>query len=103
MDLIVVGEIISEREIENDEGRLARVVVGKPQDYPEGSDSYCPYQTTGIGDEKVRYAVGIDTVQALVLALQGIDAHLVAKLGTPDGILNWLGQQVLKSPPPDSI
>jgi len=98
-----VGEIIAEREIEMEDGRTVQVVIGKSQPYPGGYNYYCPYQITGVGNQKVRYAVGVDTVQALVLALQAINAHLFASLGAPDGILNWLGQQVLESPVPSSL
>ena len=98
-----VGNVIAERELELADGRTVQVVIGQPQLFPEGGSFYCPIRITGIGKEKIMRVGGVDSVQALVLALQAIDAHLFASLGAPDGILNWLGQQVLESPVPSSL
>jgi len=55
----------------------------------------CPYQILGTGDEKVRYAGGVDAVQALQLAMEKIGAELYFKLDRQlGGKLRWeAGQQ----------
>ena len=54
--------------------------MGKPRKLPDSQgDSFCPWQIIGIGDERVRYAAGIDGVQALDLAMKVIGAYLGAR------------------------
>ena len=45
-----------------------------PPDYP--NESWCPWQIEGLGDGRVRAAVGIDSVQALWLAFQRVGSEL---------------------------
>ena len=77
---VELGEVIAKRRLRVT-GRPdldVWVVVGKPRPLPDGPDGdcYCPYQVTGIGDEKVRYAVGIDSIQALELAIHILPTEL---------------------------
>lgn len=51
------------------------VRIGRPEPHPKG-DWACPYQIAGIGDEKVRWIIGIDAVQALQLAMFQAGASL---------------------------
>ena len=93
MDLEDVGEIIAERELEIEDNRIVRVVIGKPQPYPGGHNYYCPFQIKGIGKEKVISAGGVDSVQALLMALQGISANLYTSAQARNGTLTWLGRR----------
>ncbi len=71
-------EIIAERILRatiDDKSFDVFVRFGKPALHPKG-DWACPYQITGIGDEKLHYAVGIDSVQSLQLAMFAVDADL---------------------------
>lgn len=68
-----LGEVIAKRRL-NVPGQpdlAIWVILGTPRPFPDASrgDYYCPYQITGIGDEKVRHAAGVDSLQALELAL----------------------------------
>ncbi|MEM9694491.1 MAG: hypothetical protein AAGA56_18200 [Myxococcota bacterium] len=55
-----------------------RLLIGLPRPFPDdpNGDYLCPYQITGVGDEKVRYAAGVDALQALELALQILPVQL---------------------------
>ncbi len=71
-------DVIAERTLTATiDGKSSDVVVrfGKPARHPKG-DWACPYQISGIGDEKVRQAFGIDGVQALQLAMFSAGAVL---------------------------
>jgi hypothetical protein len=64
-------DVIAERTLTatiDDKSFDVFVRFGKPMPHPKG-DWACPFQITGIGDEKVRHAFGIDAVQALQLAM----------------------------------
>ncbi len=54
------------------------VILGTPRPFPDAphGDYYCPYQIKGIGDEKVRHAGGVDSLQALELALHILPTEL---------------------------
>lgn len=49
----------------------------KPMPHPKG-DWACLYKFIGIGNEELRYAAGIDAVQALQLAMFAVGAELSA-------------------------
>ena len=71
-------DVIAERTLTaTSDGKSFDVVVqfGRPAPHPKG-DWACAYQITGIGDEKVRRAFGIDAVQALQLAMFSAGAAL---------------------------
>ena len=98
MELDDVGVVIAERQLELEDDRRVSVLIGKPLRYPEEDDFYCPFQITGIGNGKVRYACGIDTVQALVLTLNIIAAELYTSDEARSGKLTWWGQRNLGIP-----
>jgi len=79
-----LGQVIAERRLRDEDQpeREVWVRVGLPCVSPEGphGDYVCPYQISGAGDEKVRYAVGVDSLQALELALLVLPSELVALL-----------------------
>lgn len=58
-------------------GRLCTVAIGRPRRVRPGEWA-CPYRVTGIGSSEVRYAHGVDAVQALLLAFQGVRVRLGA-------------------------
>ena len=55
--------------------RRALLRIGKPAEHPAG-DWICPFQVTGLGDERVYEAAGVDGLQALLMALQMVRAQL---------------------------
>lgn len=88
-----VGNVIAERELELADGRTVQVVIGQPQLFPEGGSFYCPIRITGIGKEKIMRVGGVDSVQALVLALHAISANLYTSDEARAGTLTWLGRR----------
>lgn len=104
MKLSDVGQILGTRALKLDGANTVTVIIGVPQRYPEGEeDYYCPYQIVGIGDERVRYASGIDPLQALTLTLRMIGADLYTTPEAKNGKLTWVGQSAkgdLGFPPP---
>ena len=70
---VELGSVIAERRLRVT-GRPeldVRVRIGTPRPFPDAphNDYYCPYQIVGLGSAKVRYAGGVDAIQALELAL----------------------------------
>ena len=71
-------DTIAERKLKATiNGKSSDVFVrfGRPEPHPKG-DWACAYQIAGLGDEKVRWIVGIDQVQALQLAMFQAGASL---------------------------
>ncbi len=89
MKLENVGAMVATRELTLDGSEKVTVLVGKPQPFSNGVDWYCPYQTLGVGSGQVRYAGGVDEVQALVLALSMIGAELYCSEEYRAGRLKW--------------
>ena len=98
MELKSVGEVVARRDlyILNDEEPNQDVVVliGKPQSIPDLRDFYCPYQILGAGESKVRYAGGVDAVQAIQLALKAIETDLATLNEKCGRKLRWLSGEV---------
>jgi len=72
-------EVIASRDymIERDSVRIPlRVEIGKPAPCPDdGRDWYCPFMIPG-ADQTRTCAVGIDSVQAILLAFSALHATL---------------------------
>lgn len=90
MKLDTVGPIIATRTLTLAKKGSVKVTIGKPEKFPDGGDYYCPYQITGIGSGKIKYAGGVDSVQALFLALQNIGTDLYTSDEAKSGSLKWL-------------
>lgn len=71
--------------------REVRVDIGQPRKEADQSDYLCPYRIAGIGDERIRYAVGIDAVQALLLTMKKIGADLYTSAEMRGRDLVWVG------------
>jgi hypothetical protein len=93
-----VGRIIVTRELDLEGGEKVLVTIGAPQPTPGHSDYYCPYVIAGLGSAKVRYAIGIDTMQALDLALRTIGSDLYSSTEYSEGHLRYLGMRNLGFP-----
>jgi len=92
---IEIKEIIATRILylsENKEKKVL-IIIGKPEQFPDHSDYYCPYKISGIGDEKVRYAGGIDAVQAVQLVMVMIGGELYSSIEAKTGQLRWEGDE----------
>src|SRR5690242_2389921 len=90
-----IGEVIATRRLfmENEPNRDIVVKLGKPQKTP-GEDEYCcPFQVTGIGDERIDCIFGIDAFQAMQLTLQFIGGKLMMLNRDNGGRLRWEGDE----------
>lgn len=100
---ISIGEVIAERDFEarDEKGarREVRLQIGIPRPDPkEGGDWYCPYQIVGFGDDKVSAAFGVDTVQALLSALQKAGLELDFFQKAQNSKLTWRDDEDLGLP-----
>jgi len=88
-------DVIADRKLSllDDKKKAITVLIGKPQRLPDSSDYYCPFQVIGLGDEKVRQAIGIDAVQAMQLVMKMIGAYLQSLNQTTGGSLRWAGDE----------
>ena len=86
-----LGTVIAERRLRvSGQPELdVRVRIGAPRPYPDERDYYCPYQVVGIGKQKVKYAGGVDALQALELAVWILPTELDALRQAHPG-LGWL-------------
>lgn len=93
MNLKTLGPIIATRtfELAMADGGIGEVLIkiGKPKKHQNNS-SYCPYQIIGIGDERIRYAMGSDGVQSLILAMTKIGADIYTSPEAKDRRLTWM-------------
>jgi|tagenome__1003787_1003787.scaffolds.fasta_scaffold14969940_1 hypothetical protein len=73
-----MGTVIAERVLTM-KGTSNKVIVkvGKPRK-TANNDFITPYKVLGVGDEKLRFAAGLDAIQSLQLAFQMIGADLYA-------------------------
>jgi len=86
-----LGQVIAIRDLEFD-GKLVRVSIGLPRPDPSGIDFVCPYEIAGPLTKKSFYVIGVDTVQALQLAIKVIGVELEISAEGKTGRLTWLGQ-----------
>jgi hypothetical protein len=89
MELTNIGIAIASRDLTLDDKQTVSILIGKPEMLPGSDDWYCPHQTVGIGSGKVRYAIGVDPVQALVLSLSMLGAELYCSPEYEAGRLSW--------------
>jgi hypothetical protein len=72
-----LGTIIAERRLaEQVSGTVVRVSLGAPRPVTDGADWECPFRIHGSGISRVEFGYGIDSMQALSDALQGIRVRL---------------------------
>jgi hypothetical protein len=97
MELTDLGEIIAERKfvLRNDSGTASEVLVllGKPQQFPDSTDYYCPCQIKGVGSERIKYFAGVDAFQALDCTLHALGAELQHLNHEANGKISWDADQ----------
>jgi hypothetical protein len=75
-DIRRIGTILAERRLaEQVTGKVVRVSLGTPRPRADG-DWECPFRIHGAGISRVEFGYGIDSMQALTTALDGIRALL---------------------------
>ena len=90
-----LGDLIAFRELNiTGEGKLdkaIKVMVGKPLPFPDSGGYYCPFQIVGVGGEEIKYAAGVDSIQALQLVMVMIGATLQYLNSESGNRLCWEG------------
>ena len=95
--LASLGEVIATLEFTLDEATIVTLAFGKPQLLPRDAgqkwDNWaCPFQTTGIGDDRLRCAYGVDALQALLAATTMAGAIFYNCAEYKAGRLRWLNE-----------
>ena len=103
MRLSSVGPVIATRKLTLSGTTTVSVVIGKPKRFPDGNGCYCPYQILGLDSERVSFAGGGDSVQALMLTFQAIGSVLYTSQAAREGLLTWNSSRRLGFPVPDSL
>jgi hypothetical protein len=90
---VTLGRVIATRRfrLRGQSSTTIELRIGAPRTTDQ--DAYCPVQLVGLGDEKVRPIFGVDTVQALQLAVRYLEP-LLLQYG---GRLRWEGQPAHQS------
>jgi Domain of unknown function (DUF6968) len=95
---VSLGNVIALRTLHwvPDDGTRPTVsfAVGTPQKSPyDDIGVIVPFQITGIGPGKVKFAAGVDGIQAFLLALKMLGADLDRIQTERNGRLAWLGDE----------
>ena len=76
--------------------RHVTIELGRP--IKEHIDYRCFYRIEGLGGQLVRYAAGIDAVQALLLAMVGAASYVYTSDEFKAGLISWNGDSNLGLP-----
>ena len=72
-----LGTILAERRLGDEaSGKVVRVSLGAPRPGTRGADWECPFRIGGAGISRLGYGYGIDSMQALTDAVEGIRVRL---------------------------
>jgi hypothetical protein len=74
------------------------VVVQFFRPVPDRGDYRCEYKIIWPDRERTFYGMGIDEVQALILAMQNAHADLLSTPESKAGLLTWCGERNLGLP-----
>lgn len=98
---------IGRRSLRLGTDREVIVEIGRPYPWEYGNGDFkCEYEISGLGNGKASYAIGVDGIQALYLALQSIGTDLYTSEESNRGDLRWEGGMIagdLGFPVPDAI
>jgi hypothetical protein len=64
--------------------------IGRPNLFEDGSDFYCPYSIEYDQKKKFQYAGGVDSIQAIQLAMKKIKAYLIFISESEKMPISWL-------------
>ena len=81
------GPVIGVRGLSRAGSRKVTVSLGKPRRMKSGKDWECPFRIGGLGTRGIQYGYGVDAIQALTSALEGIRVTL-ERSGKR---LSWIG------------
>jgi hypothetical protein len=97
-----LGTVIARRVFDCGENNVM-LEIGAPYPIDKGPDCWCPYRITGMGDGVVKRIGGVDSVQALYLALQMAASDLYCSDAAREKVLQWAGQRNLGLPFPQVV
>jgi len=80
-----------------------QVTVRFSQPRQDGDDYRCEYQIEWPDRQRGFHAYGVDSVQALILAMQNAHVDLLTSAENRSGALSWLGQRELGLPLGESL
>jgi len=98
-----LGIVIARREFELGDSGKVILEVGTPYPVDDGKTWFCPYRILGLGNERVKRTGGIDSVQAVYMALQMAGTDLYTSDPSRQKELTWCGQLNLGLPVPKTI
>ena len=84
-----LGTVIARRLFDCGEQNVM-LEIGAPYPMDNGPDFWCPYRIRGLGSDAVRRVGGVDSLQALFLAMQAAAADLYASDAAHEKALKWL-------------
>src|SRR5690606_13449287 len=89
------GPIVAERLFElNGEAKAVRVRIRKPRRDPRTGNHWCTFEVSGLGGARVFKVWGVDSLQALQLAIRAAGELL----READDKLTWCGDSALGFP-----
>jgi hypothetical protein len=94
-------EVFIQRQFELATGSEVFVRFHRPA--PDDDDFRCNYEIIWPDRKRASYAVGVDEVQALILAIQKAHVDLLSSPEADRGELSWLGSPDLGLPLPGSF
>lgn len=97
-----LGTVIARRVFDCGEMNVM-LEIGTPYRMGQGPDCWCPYRISGLGCGEVKRVGGVDSMQALYLAMQAAAADLYSSNAAREKILEWLGSTDLGLPVRDVI
>lgn len=72
-----LGTILAERRLgDQASGKVVRVALGAPRPGTGGAEWECPFRIHGAGVSRIEFGYGVDSMQALTTALDGIRVRL---------------------------
>jgi hypothetical protein len=97
-------EVIAHRSVDfrrGDEQWEVQVRIGRPEQ--EKEDWKCAVLIEGLGPATEHVARGVDSVQALLLAVVMVTVQLESRVRAEGGTIEWLGFPGAGLPSPDSL
>jgi hypothetical protein len=92
MPRIPLDRVIAERKLLLDGDSVVTVRIAAPE-HEDEQTCICRYEISGVAHAGPGYARGVDTAQALVLALNMIAVVLATSREAKAGRLEWLGDK----------
>src|SRR6185503_9048412 len=104
LELTSLGLVIASRTLSSASNGRITIRIGQPYTPPDyGNNFCCPYQIDGVGDGKIRYGSGVDSLQSLFIALINISTDLYTSDEAQAGQITWEGERDLGLPFAEAI